>query len=195
LNKLIFLFYCIASSDSFAFGDAHAPENPRAIPRIACVAEVYFGCQNPPMQHAIDLFADPHDDPFEGAPPDLEFANERAWIEAGKMRAGQPTAVSVPSDPDAAIAEPRFLIDWVDQHRESRYPPDPSFRNGVAIDVALDAAQACRVQLAYPAERCGIWVITCRVCGYSVALGTAGRADDPVSVRVPCRERSNEVPS
>jgi hypothetical protein len=140
------------------------------------------------MQYADD----PHDDAFLDAPPDPEFQNERTWIEDGTMRRGQPVAFNPPPlDPDAPSVESRFLIDWVDQHRVSLYPADSSFPNGVAIDVALDAPRACRVELIYPAARCGMWVITCRACGFSVALSTAGRADDPRSVRVPCREKSN----
>jgi hypothetical protein len=133
------------------------------------------------------------DDPATGAqqtdePDDPQFGNERRWEVDGTMRRGQPVAFSAASpDPDAPIAEPRFLVDWVDQHHESTYPPDPAYPSGTAIDVALDAQRACRVELVYPAERCGLWVITCRACGYSIALATAGRADDPCSVRVPCQ--------
>ena len=84
-------------------------------------------------------------------------------------------------------ADSRFLIDWVDQHRNATAPPDPAYPSGAAIDVALDAARACRLELRYPAERCGVWVITCRLCGYAIALETTGQADDPCSVRLPCK--------
>jgi hypothetical protein len=119
-------------------------------------------------------------------PQDRDFINERAWLEAGTMRRGQPVAFA-PRDPDAPPGESRFLIDWVDQHRISPYPADPAYPNGCAIDKALEATPACRVELPYPAARCGLWVITCRVCGYPIAVETAGRADDPRSVRLPCQ--------
>jgi len=137
------------------------------------------------MEHVDD----PHDDSFAEAPPDPEFTNERAWIDAGTMRRGQPLMFSTPAtpDPDAPSAESRFLVDWVDGHRTSTYAADPSYPAGVAIDVALDAPKACRLELAYPAARCGMWVITCRRCGFAISLSTAGRADDPKSVRVPCK--------
>jgi hypothetical protein len=137
-----------------------------------------------------DHLDDPHDDPFAGAPEDPEFTNERAWIDADTMRRGQPAAFAsaLPSlDPDAPTAAPRFLVDWIDQHRESPYPSDPAYPNGSAIDVALDAPRACRVELPCPAARRGTWVVICRECGFAIALATAGRADDPRSVRVPCR--------
>lgn len=130
---------------------------------------------------------DPHDDAFADAALDPEFSNEAAWIEAGTAKRGQPLAFSTPpSDPNAPT-ESRFLTDWVDQHRESTYPANPSYPHGSAIDVALDAAHACRVQLPWPAARCGLWVVTCRACGYAISLTTAGRADDPRSVRMPCK--------
>jgi hypothetical protein len=129
---------------------------------------------------------DPHDDPFADAPPDPEFTAESAWLDAGTATRNQPMAFSTPSALGAA-GESRFLTDWVDQHRVTTYPANPSYPRGSSIDVALDAPHACRVQLPYPAARCGMWVVTCRVCGYAIALTTAGRADDPCSVRVPCR--------
>jgi hypothetical protein len=125
---------------------------------------------------------------MEETSPDSDLANEQAWMEAGTMRRDQPVAfIRSPVIDDAPIVESRFLVDWVDQHRTSTQAADPAYPNGSAIDVALDAMRACRVELQCPAERCGLWVITCRACGYSIALGTAGRADDPSSVRVPCK--------
>jgi hypothetical protein len=98
---------------------------------------------------------------------------------------GRPTVE--PVEPVSTPAEPRFLVDWVDGHREAAELADPAYPGGCAIDVALDAPKACRVQLPYPAARCGTWVVTCRVCLYAIALATAGRSDDPSSVRVPCK--------
>lgn len=147
--------------------------NPHAESPLRCVARLPLGCRIPPMH-------DTEDDP--------DFENEQAWVEAGSMRRGQPAAFVQAPDPDVPV-ESRFLIDWCDGHRGSDYPADPAFPNGTAIDVALDAARACRVELPCPAARCGLWVVTCRQCGYAIALATAGRADDPRSARLPCRSR------
>lgn len=138
------------------------------------------------MQDAATHTDDPHDDAFADAPPDPEFTNEAAWLEAGTARRGQPLGFAA-STSEAAPGSARFSVDWMDAHREATYPADPAYLNGAAIDVALDAPKACRVQLSYPALRCGLWVITCRQCAFSIAVATAGRADDPCSVRVPCR--------
>lgn len=83
--------------------------------------------------------------------------------------------------------ESRFFVDWVDGHRVDIEASDPAYPDGTPIDVTLGAAKACRVQLVCPAARCGQWVITCRLCGYAIALKTTGRSDDPASVRMPCR--------
>ena len=110
-------------------------------------------------------------------------------LDSGQRSSGQRSAVqwSAVSDQKPAAAESRFLIDWVDLHRESTEPADPAYPDGSAIDVALDAPHACRLQLPCPAARCGQWLITCRDCRFYIALATAGRADDPKSVRLPCR--------
>lgn len=140
------------------------------------------------MQDTPDQVADdPHDDAFLDAPDDPEFTNERAWLGIGAMRRGRPVAFTPAVVPDTPAAESRFLIDWADGHRVSTYPADPAFPSGCSIDVALDAVRACRVELPYPASRCGMWVVTCRRCDYSIALATTGRADDPSSARLPCR--------
>ena len=126
---------------------------------------------------------EPDDD--SGTPPTDEiFFLEDLWEETGMAQRGQPAAFQTGGAPAAAS---RFLVDWVDGHRETATPPDPTYPDGCAIDVALDAPRACRLQLAWPAQRCGQWVITCRDCGFAIALATAGRPDDPRTVRMPCR--------
>jgi hypothetical protein len=136
------------------------------------------------MQHLDDH---PHDDMFAGR-VDPEFSNEAAWLEAGTMRRTQPSrfaeAAATPSP-----GTQRFSVDWIDGGRGAGYPADPSYPNGVGIDVAMDAPRACRVELPWPANGVGLWVVVCGACGYAVALGTAGRSDDPRTVRVPCRAR------
>jgi hypothetical protein len=130
---------------------------------------------------------DPHDDMFAGT-VDPEHVNEAAWVEAGWMRRGQPVAFAAQQETAAAPSPgARFSVDWIDGARVATYPADPSYPDGQAIDVALDAVRACRVELACPAAGVGLWLVVCRGCGYAITLSTAGRADDPKSVRLPCR--------
>lgn len=77
-------------------------------------------------------------------------------------------------------------IKWIDRHREPKCPPNPAFPEGVDVDVS-DGARSCQTPLPYPAPRCGVYVVTCDVCGYAAGFTTAGRPDDPRSVRVPCK--------
>lgn len=116
---------------------------------------------------------------------DDDFDNEQEWIARGFMRRGQPARFDTIAAPTRASS--RFLVDWIDLHREATHPPDPTYPHGCEIDVALDAAHACRLELPCPAAGCGRYVVKCRACGFAITLATAGRADDPRSVRMPCK--------
>lgn len=76
---------------------------------------------------------------------------------------------------------------WIDKGREPQCPPDPAHPLGIDVDVSDGAEATCTTALPYPAKRCGYYIITCPVCGYGVAVSTAGRPDDPRSVKVPCK--------
>jgi hypothetical protein len=78
-------------------------------------------------------------------------------------------------------------ITWIDHHREPKHPPDPRYPDGVDLDLALDAVKTCTANLPYPAARCGMYVLHCEVCGLRAVASTAGRVDDPKSVKVACR--------
>ena len=83
----------------------------------------------------------------------------------------------------------QFDITWIDRRREPSEPPNLAYPRGVDLDVSLHRKPACVAPLPYPAARCGIYTVRCIECGFSVALTTAGRPDDPRSVRLPCRKR------
>jgi hypothetical protein len=75
---------------------------------------------------------------------------------------------------------------WQDFGREPQIEPNPNFPNGVPVDVTHGAAMWCQTDLPYPAKRCGAYIVECISCGKTVLVTTAGRADDPVSVRLAC---------
>jgi hypothetical protein len=85
-----------------------------------------------------------------------------------------------------------LVVEWLDAGREPRSPPDKRFPNGVDADVSLGAAVTCATPLPYPAKRCGQYVITCPTCDVRVMVTTAGRVDDPRSVKIACLRRSKE---
>ncbi|WP_445222201.1 hypothetical protein ACKWRH_21335 [Bradyrhizobium sp. Pa8] len=77
---------------------------------------------------------------------------------------------------------------WVDHGREPQCAPNPNFPNGVDVDLRRDKEQpGCSADLPYPAKRCGHHLVQCDVCGYSVAITTAGRPDDPRRITLPCK--------
>ncbi len=76
---------------------------------------------------------------------------------------------------------------WVDAGREPQCPPDPDFPNGMEIDGSGGAKVFCEVVLPYPAPRCGYYLLTCDVCDFQGIVTTAGRPDDPRSVKIACK--------
>src|SRR5262245_7441784 len=80
-------------------------------------------------------------------------------------------------------------VEWIDAGREPTAKPDPRYPKGVDLDMSKGRGitGSCRTELPYPAPRCGQYVITCSICGLSAMVTTAGRADDPRSVKVACK--------
>ena len=80
--------------------------------------------------------------------------------------------------------EPQVDIRWFDRGVEPKCPPNPKYPLG--IDLGVDIGRNCKVALPYPAKRCGYYVVRCERCGYTIGVTTAGRPDDPRSIRLPC---------
>jgi hypothetical protein len=78
-----------------------------------------------------------------------------------------------------------FKVEWIDRGREPQCAPDPAYPSGKDLD-ASEGAPSCRADLSYPAKRCGLYIVECETCGHTVAVTTAGRPDDPKSLRIPC---------
>ena len=70
---------------------------------------------------------------------------------------------------------------------QAQCSPDPAYPNGIAIDASDPNLPSCTVTLPYPAPECGVWMVRCNRCTMSVGVTTAGRVDDPISVKVNCR--------
>lgn len=66
--------------------------------------------------------------------------------------------------------------------------PDPKFPNGMPVIIpAEEGAKRCEVALPYPAPECGLYSINCSLFRLSILITAAGRADDPISVSLPCK--------
>jgi hypothetical protein len=62
----------------------------------------------------------------------------------------------------------------------------PDYPNGIALDGTEDDEPACTAILPYPAPECGTWDVHCNLCLMNILITAAGRADDPISVKMPC---------
>jgi hypothetical protein len=80
---------------------------------------------------------------------------------------------------------------WVDGEREPREAPDPKYPNGIELDISLGKSPACVAVLPYPAPRCGFYAVECETCGVSTLVTTAGRPDDPRSIKIACERRTH----
>jgi hypothetical protein len=80
-------------------------------------------------------------------------------------------------------------VTFISEHRKATSPTNPDYPNGVDLDMTDRVAirMACLVDLPYPAECCGKWLLNCQTCGYRAVISAAGRRDDPRSVKLPCR--------
>ena len=78
-------------------------------------------------------------------------------------------------------------ITWYDHERLATEPANPTYPDGVDLDISGRARRSCGIDLPYPASRCGYYLIECEQCGGKVVVTTAGRADDPRSIRFACK--------
>lgn len=78
-------------------------------------------------------------------------------------------------------------VTFLDSGREPKCPPDPAFPEGRDIDLSKGAAKTCVADIPYPAPRCGVMMLNCERCGYSIAVTVAGRLDDPRKVTLACK--------
>lgn len=78
-------------------------------------------------------------------------------------------------------------VTWRDGGFEPEGKPSPKFPNGIAVDLSRGATNCCTAMLPYPAKRIGHYLVECGRCGMKTMVTTAGRADDPRSVKVACK--------
>jgi hypothetical protein len=78
-------------------------------------------------------------------------------------------------------------VEWIDTEREPQCAPNPAYPNGIDIDCSRNGEETCFTLLAYPAKRRGFYLVRCDKCKQAIAITTAGRPDDPSSLKVPCK--------
>ena len=82
-------------------------------------------------------------------------------------------------------------VEWVDYEREPKMAPNPIFPKGKDIDGTMWGFPSCKTDLPYPAKRCGAYIVTCGDCELRVGVTTAGRPDDPRSLKINCMRRAH----
>jgi hypothetical protein len=84
-------------------------------------------------------------------------------------------------------------VRWFDARQEPRCAPNPAYPDGIDLDCSGGAEVTCLVKLPYPAKRIGLYVVNCDVCNMNAACTTAGRPDDPRSIRLRCNPHKHKV--
>jgi len=84
-------------------------------------------------------------------------------------------------------------VAWIDRGVQANSAPDPRYPNGIDLDCSNGAAVTCETSLAYPAPRCGYFLVRCKTCGLEALITTAGRPDDPRSVKLACKIKTEAV--
>lgn len=87
---------------------------------------------------------------------------------------------------ESTTASADFEIHWIDREREPTQPPNPEYPDGIDVDLA-GGRESCQAPLPHPTPRCGLWVVKCRRCATNAVITTAGRPDDPRSIKLPCQ--------
>ncbi len=94
---------------------------------------------------------------------------------------------------EAKNRQRKFRIDFIDRGFAQQLPSDPDYPEGIDLDLTKGSpVQSCKLMLPYPAPRCGMFAVYCVHCGCRIMVTTAGRRDDPRSVRIPCRPQEVE---
>ena len=86
------------------------------------------------------------------------------------------------------MRQTQFQVRWIDHNRKAVQPSNPDYPNGKDIDSCGPNEKGCNIPLTYPAPRCGLFVIRCLKCGLRAACSTAGRRDDPRSIKLRCKQ-------
>jgi hypothetical protein len=83
-----------------------------------------------------------------------------------------------------------LTAEWIDRGVNPQNPPNPNYPFGIDIDSSHGASATCSTTLRHPTPRCGYWKVSCDTCDQVVVVTTAGRADDPRSIKLACRQQS-----
>jgi hypothetical protein len=78
---------------------------------------------------------------------------------------------------------------WISRNRKPQNPSEPRYPDGIDIDASLGKETFCSITFPHPTAECGLWIVECDVCNQRVMVTTAGRPDDPRSLKLACIPR------
>jgi hypothetical protein len=81
-----------------------------------------------------------------------------------------------------------FKFTFLDAGRELQCGADPRYPNGLDLDLSSGKTGCC-FNTPYPAPRRGMMEAECETCGVRAMFTVAGRADDPRTLKLACRNR------
>lgn len=83
----------------------------------------------------------------------------------------------------------RFKVSWIQRGGRPTEKANPAYPNGVDVDLTCGVDLFCTLNLPYPPEHpnIGMYVVECMLCGTTVTCTTAGRTDDPRSLKIACK--------
>ena len=83
---------------------------------------------------------------------------------------------------------PNLVATWEPRAggRPPSEPANPDFPNGMDVDIT-NGERSCVAALPLVNNRLGLYIVRCELCGMSCALTVAGRADDALLARIPCK--------
>ena len=82
---------------------------------------------------------------------------------------------------------PAIRVTWLDEDHRPEHPANPAYPDGIDVDCSASAKATCTQPLPYPATGRGQYLLVCERCGLRVIVTAAGRADDPRSVKMACK--------
>ena len=83
-----------------------------------------------------------------------------------------------------------ITVKFIDSGREPKAKPNPDYPAGIDIDLSDGSSWCCNAALPYPAPRCGYLWVECDICKANALITTAGRVDDPRSVKLACKGKN-----
>ncbi len=79
-------------------------------------------------------------------------------------------------------------VKFNDSGRKAQNPADSRYPNGIDVSAAQPGQKSCCRNLPYPAPGVGTYSVRCTKCNFTALVTVAGRADDPRTITLPCKE-------